>query len=252
MRIIIALLLLAASLPGCGKKGPLIPPEALVPAAVRELQVRQQGNEFRISWIAPSREQGGRPLKDLAGFRLLRRDLAGDGSDCAACADAWRLLSAIDLDYPGETRQLGGSFLHFDRGLTVGSGYQYRLLAFSRSGGISQPATSAVRTLQPTVAPPAITAQILPAAVRLAFDYTPPAGAKLLGFNVYRRQAGGERPLLPLNGTPIGGSSWDDQQLDFGKRYRYQATALVEVGGETVESLPSPELEVLFTLQELR
>ena len=58
------LLLLAA----CGRRGALLPPEALLPAPVADLQVAQRGEAFELSWSRPTTTDKGRPLKDLAGF----------------------------------------------------------------------------------------------------------------------------------------------------------------------------------------
>jgi predicted small lipoprotein YifL len=234
---------------GCGKKGPLIPPEALVPATVTELRVQQQGGEFRITWQAPTKEQNGRPLRDLAGFRLLRRDILNDGSDCAACPDSWKQLVVIDPDL---AQRSGPNFIYRDYGVSTGSVSQYRLLALSRSGGSSQAATSRPRKLQPVIPAPAAKATALPASIEISVTCTVPAAAKLLGFNIYRRLNATEPVLMPLNGIPIPQAVWEDQQLQFGQTYRYSVTALVETGGETVESLPSPEVEILFTRQEIR
>lgn len=252
VKTIASLLLAALVLAGCGKKGQLIPPEALVPAPVTNLNVLQKGADFRITWLAPTKEQGGRPLRDLAGFSLLRRDLAKDGNNCAACAESWKLLTAIDLDLPlKETKKSGATFIYVDRGLPEGSTSQYRLLALSRSGGSSSPAVSPFKTVLPPIPAPKIKALQLPASISITFTFAPPAGAKLLGFNIYRRQETVEPLLLPLNGAPIPAATWEDQQLQFGQTYRYSATALVETGGELVESLPSAEIELLFSLQEI-
>lgn len=252
MKALLKILLLLLLLSACGRKGALLPPEALVPAAVQDLQVQQTGEEFRISWSAPGKEKGGRPLRDLSGFKLLRRTVTADGSDCASCPDSWQLLTTVDLALPGQTVQGGGWFSYRDRGLPPGSKSQYRLLALSRSGGISSPATSPVKKLQPLVTPPGLKGAVLPAGIRLEFDFTAVAPAKLVGFNVYRRSTAKEAATLPLNSRPIVQSFWDDQQIEFGRTYRYSAAALVELEGEIVESLPSPEVELLFTQQELR
>jgi len=239
-------------LSGCGRKGPLLPPDALVPAAVQDLTVQQQGEEFRVSWSAPSKEKGGRPLRDLAGFRLYRRNIAGDGSDCSSCPDSWKLLTSIDLDMPGITRQSGAPFSYRDKVPATGSTSQYRLLAVSRSGGVSAPATSPLKKLHPVILPPTLQAAVLPAAVRLEIGYSPVGKAKVAGFNVYRRLNQNDPAPFPLNSAPLGQAVWEDQQVEFGRSYRYSATVLLEQEGEIVESLPSAEVELLFTLQELR
>ena len=140
----------------------------------------RQGRDFRITWQAPGKEQGGRPLRDLAGFRLQRRDILGDGNDCAACPDSWKLLTAIDLDFPGETQKerLAPSST-YDRELPPGSTSQYQLLALSRSGGSSSPATSPLKKMLPRRRRSGYQGG---AAARfdraLTFTFTPPAGGK--------------------------------------------------------------------------
>jgi predicted small lipoprotein YifL len=245
------LLILVIALSGCGRKGPLIPPEALVPATVNNLAVLQQGADLRLDWTAPSREKGGRALRDLTGFRLQRRDLAGDGSDCALCEETWKLLTNIDVELPGATRRQGSDFTYFDRGLPVGSTVQYRLTALSRSGGKSDPATSKQLKVLPPVAAPAITATATAEGVGIAFTFAVPPGAKLRGYHVYRRQDPDEEPSRPFTGQPVAGPLWLDRQVQPGQSYRYRATALVESGGETVESLPSAEAGIAFALPEL-
>jgi len=246
--LILTLLLFSA----CGKKGALMPPEALVPAAVQNLKVQQSGEALRISWSAPSKEKGGRPLRDLAGFRLLKRIIAGDGTDCAACPESWLLLAAVDSDNPGETIKNGSTFISYDRSIPVGQTSQFRLVALSKSGGFSAPVTSPLVKFQPPVPAPGIKGAVLPASVKLEFTFVPPADAKLTGFNVYRRTDKTMPALLPLNPAPLPESAWEDTGVEFDRSYSYSATALVVVNGATVESLRSEEIDLLFKLQELR
>jgi len=252
MKKLIYILLAALALTACGKKGPLIPPEALVPAAVANLQVQQQAGDFRVSWSAPTKEQGGRPLRDLAGFQLLRRQLLPGDTDCAACPDAWQLLTAVDLDLPAGVQRSGDLYIYLDRAIKPTTSNQYRLLATSRSGGVSRPATSALKKIHPPPPPPLLTATATPATVRLELapggEQTPAA----IGFNIYRRLAGKEPQPLPLNPAPVTGPVWEDQRVEYGATYRYAATAVVRIDGDTVESSPSAEVEVVFTLPELR
>jgi hypothetical protein len=161
-------------------------------------------------------------------------------------------LGPIDLDFPGETRQAGSTFFYFDRGPKAGRVSQYRLQALSRSGGSSAPAVSGQRQVVPAVAAPAIRAEALTASIRITLNFTAPAGAKLLGFNIYRRSGSDGPQLLPLNSAPLPHATWEDQQLQFGQTYRYSATALVAIAGESVESLASAEVSLPFTLQDIR
>lgn len=245
-------LILLSILAGCGRKGALLPPEALVPAAVQDLKVQQSGNEFRLTWSAPDREKGGRPLRDLSGFRLYKRIIAGDGSDCSECPDAWNLLASVDAANPQGAGRSGPVFTHFDREIPSGQTSQYRLVAFSNSGGVSPPATSPLRKFRSPLPPPALKAAALPASIRLDFAYPADGQNRVAGFNVYRRQDKKTAPLLPVNPLPIKETVWEDMQVAFGQSYSYSATALLEINGETVESLRSPEIDLNFNLQELR
>ena len=252
MKLLVYLFLFSAVLAACGRKGPLIPPEALVPAAVDTLTVQQQGGDFLVSWSAPGKEQGGRPLRDLAGFQLLRHQLLPGEADCSACTDAWQLLVTVDLDLPVGVQQSGGRYLYRDTTVTAGAGQQYRILATSRSGGISRPATSPVKKIHPAPLPPALQAGLTPTGISLTLATPAPAGPDFAGFNLYRRTPQGVADPLPLNRAPITGPTWEDQLVEFGTSYRYRATTLIKTEGDLVESTPSPEVEILFVQQELR
>lgn len=252
MKRYIKILSLFFFLVACGRKGALVPPEALVPATVDSLRVEQQGGDFRVSWRAPGKEQSGRPLRDLAGFQLLRRQILPGEPDCAACSDAWQLLAAVDLDLPRNVEQREGVYLYRDSGVKPGTDTQYRLVALSKSGGVSRPATSPVRKLLPVPPAPTLTATTTPTSVTLELDPGTMAGSPFAGFNLYRRGAGDDPALFPINPAPITARSYEDQRVDYGRTYRYSATTVVKVGDDLAESLPSQEIEVLFTEPELR
>lgn len=248
LTLILALLLCSA----CGKKGALMPPEALVPAAVHNLKVQQSGEALRITWSAPAKEKGGRPLRDLAGFRLFKRITAGDGTDCSACPETWQLLATVDSANPGETAKSGATFIKYDNNVPVGQTSQFRLVALSKSGGFSAPATSPLVKFHPPLPAPGLKGEVLPASIKLEFTFVPPPNSRLAGFNLYRRTAKTAPALLPINSAPLPGSVFEDTGVEFDRSYSYSATALVVVNGETVESLRSAEIDVLFKLQELR
>ncbi|HJV66397.1 MAG TPA: hypothetical protein VJ550_11730, partial [Geomonas sp.] len=121
--VLLPLLLLS----GCGKKGPLIPPEALSPAPVLDLAVAQKGGGFQVSWSAPSRQESGERLTDLAGFLLFRRPVLPPAEDCEECPTAYTQLLQVYVDYPQGVTKLGNRYLYADYDLLEGKTYQYKV-----------------------------------------------------------------------------------------------------------------------------
>ncbi|MGA2151250.1 MAG: lipoprotein, partial [Geobacteraceae bacterium] len=95
-------------LAGCGRKGRLIPPEALRPAPVSDLQIAQKGESFQVYWSQPAEGEGKRPIKDLAGFHLFKREVLPPDEDCESCPNAYKSLKIVDLDYLQDVRRVGG------------------------------------------------------------------------------------------------------------------------------------------------
>ena len=147
--IVLSLVLFLAA---CGKKGPLIYPEAQVPVAITDLKVEQQGERFLISWSQPGREEGGERLRNLAGFRLFRREVLPPAEDCEECPTAYRLIRAVDVEYLRDAVRLGSGYLTADADLAEGKTYQYKIVSFKRDGTESGPSNKARKKM---AAPPA-------------------------------------------------------------------------------------------------
>jgi predicted small lipoprotein YifL len=249
-RLILALII-GALFAGCGKKGALIPPEALVPAAITDLQVEQRGGEFRLSWSAPDKEEGGLPLRDLSGFQLARREVLPAGQDCPACPDSWRLLSAIDLAYLQEVRRSGKRFYYTDRELRPAFSYQYQVTSVNRPGAVSKPSNRPTRKAVEPPLPPMLQAQPAPSGIQLEFVALPvPSREALVGYNIYRQRPGEPLPLTPLNLQPVTDHTYEDQQVTPGVTYQYTVRTLARSDGELVESAPSNEVSAVFVLPE--
>lgn len=236
-------------LSGCGKKGALIPPEALAPAPVSDLALAQKGGRFQVSWSAPSKEEGGATLKDLAGFQLFKRMLLPPAQDCETCPSAYSQLARIDLDYLQGVRRVGNLFLVDDGDLKQGKSYQYKVRSFTTDGTQSRDSNVVRRSAVTAPLPPVLEALSSETGVVLAFVALPPEEGTLIGYNVYRSKMA-ETPatspaelISPLNATPITGTTFEDKGLLIGVRYSYIVTTLAAVNGETVESAPSNRAE---------
>jgi len=224
-------------LAGCGRKGPLKPPEALVPAPVADLRVVQQGGQFLVSWSRPSGEEGGGALRDLARFLLFRREILPPGEDCEECADAYRLLRSIDLEYPRGVTVSGGRYFLHDADLTEGTTYRYKVLSLKQDGTASRASNRADAKNVVPPQPPAVTAASSLSGVVLTWKgVAPPPEGRIEGYNVYRKEEGDKLSLLPLNGTPVTEATFTDTHLEWGKQYDYAVRTVARIAGGTVES----------------
>ncbi len=236
---------------GCGKKGNLVPPEALVPAPVADLKVEQQGERFMVSWSRPAREEGGGALKDLGGFRLYRRELLPPGEDCEACANAYRLVASVDLEYPQGVLARGGRFFFLDDEPAAGKGYRYKVVSYKRDGTLSRDSNRSGRKKVAPPRPPVV--QALPSPSGVVLDWQAPqapANGRIEGYNVYRKRGDEGVYLAPLNGAPLRETTFEDTRLVRGVRYDYAVRAVATSEGETVESDLSNEAEGALTEPE--
>lgn len=231
-------------LAGCGKKGALMPPEALVPASIADLHVEQQGGQFVVFWSAPKSEQGGRPLKDLAGFQLFKREVLPPGEDCEECPTAYRLVKKVDLDYPQGIEVAGNRYLFRDSDLTEGQTYRYKVLSLKKDGTVSRASNKAGRKKVAAPLPPVLKGKSTPTAIVLAWSRAAaPANGRIEGYAVYRKPKEERNYYAPLNSKPLTATNFDDTQLEWGKQYDYAVRTVGVVGGETVESELSNEIQ---------
>lgn len=233
---------LALILAACGRRGPLVPPEAMVPAPVTTLQVEQKGERFLVSWPLPSREQAGGPLKDLAGFRLFRREVLPSGEDCEECVSAYKLIATVELDYLQGVIRSGNFFTYSDGEPTVGKTYQYKIISFKTDGSESKPSNLARRKRVPPPLPPAnVRAAATSTEITISWEpaAAPPKGA-ITGYLLYRRK--GDSPPQQITAIPLPQTAYEDLGLERGAPCRYTVRSVARVEGEVVESDLSGEV----------
>lgn len=247
--LLISLSLLIA---GCGKRGPLVAPEALVPAPVKDLRVEQKGNRYQVCWSAPGKEEWGGPLTDLAGFRVFRREVLPPEEDCETCPTAYRQVKTVDPEYLQDVLRFGSLYCFFDNGLTDGKTYQYKVISVDAEGSESKDSNKARRKKAPQVPAPGLSAVPAPRGVMLQWKQPEiPRGGVLEGFAVYRRQEGEEfMPLSPLAVVKADAPGFEDPAMEHGMLYRYAVRTVALFDGETVESDLSNEVEGKFSLSE--
>lgn len=235
--VIVGFFLLAA----CGKKGPLVPPESFAPAPVSALSVEQKEDAFYVSWPAPSKDEAGRPLKELAGFRVFRRPVLPPDQDCEECPTAYTLVKTVDLEYPQDVRFYNNRYVFADRNVTNGVTYQYKVVSFRKDGSESAASNRARRAKVAAPPAPHLSAAAGPTSVVLQWEIPAGTVGKPAGAYVYRRRGEDVSTLVLLTPTPVVERQYEDLRLERGVTYVYTVRAVVDIDGMTIESAVSNE-----------
>jgi hypothetical protein len=135
--IFYSLLLLALGLPlsGCGKKGPPLAPELVIPETIRNLTARQDKAGVALTWSRPERYVDGKSLTDLTSFVIFRKDIS---PSCADCPVAYRPLTTVDVeDREKFVKQKQYRFI--DDQAQAKMIYRYRVSSQLKDGSLSEP-----------------------------------------------------------------------------------------------------------------
>jgi predicted small lipoprotein YifL len=250
--LLISIVLLSAS--GCGKKGPLLYPDMLVPAAVSSLTASQSGANVKIAFQLPDKDLAGRQLRDLAGATVFKRvESSLQQPDCPACTDDFRLFRKVYLDLPETTQIYGNKVVLLDGETRINTAYSYYVVPFQRdntAGANSAPVR--VRVTPPPL-PPVL--QVLSAITEIKLEFVAPAPEEgsFVGYNVYRSAKNEPMPYLPLNNEPLKDTVYVDSGLERKVTYRYVVRAVVRMPwGGIAESGASNEAEGALKEEEER
>lgn len=246
MRLFAVLLCLVLAIAGCGKKGPLVYPEMLVPGVSSNIMVNQFGSSLKISFVLPSKDLAGRKLTALSGVSVFKRDVpASHGPGCSSCTADFTLFRKINLDLlQSGTQRYGNSLVLLDEGVTAGRIYTYRVSVTTNDnleGALSAPASA---EMIGATLPPVLQIVNQPTDVKLEFLGLPPNAGMIVGYNVYRAVKGEAYSFIPLNYELVEGKHFVDAGLDRDTTYVYRVRSIARLlSGSIVESNPSNEVE---------
>lgn len=213
-------------------KGRPIPPEALVPAPVERITLRQQGEGILLEWEGVSRERSGRPLESPPGYRIRRISRMPGETVCTRCDDLWREVATVPPAAP--TRLL-------DTPLPPGTSHRYRIATVDAKGVEGTPTDTPPFTVAPPLPPPRLELRPEGGGVRITIHSPGPHPVRHLV--VRRDERGGERLLTP---QPLAETTLFDDTVIPGRRYGYRARAVTEIDGRPVESSFSEEASLDF------
>ncbi len=178
---------------------------------------------LELSWPQPTTSLSGRPLHDLAGYRVFRSDTSKGPFDLRGETPAARFR---DPDF-----QFEHSYFYRVRALfkSEGAGGSGSQLAESEE---SKPCAITPRDTFPPAAPAGLNAISTGAGVELIWNAN--TQLDLAGYNVYRRD--GEGAPHKLNSGLVGTPLYRDTTAEAGRRYAYWVTAVDSAGNESTSS----------------
>jgi predicted small lipoprotein YifL len=243
-----ALVLLAISAAGCGKKGPLKPPEPRGPTSPKEVTARQTGDVVEISFLAPA-PRGSNPSQQPILAELVRVAY-GPGLHPPQDPDAFRRTGAVVAQIEGDPLGSGSRLRFRDPSWRDLSGngvdwtLRYGVRVRDRRG---RPSPLVVAPDLVPVAPPPVpfglAAEATADGIRLRWD--PPETGGSTKYNVYRAERGDPFGERPLNREALASAEYLDADVTLGKSYRYVVRSALFEGPPFRESASSPEVDVL-------
>jgi len=227
---------------GCGKKGPPLPPDTLVPEAVAGLYAEGRPGGLLISWFLPEENSDGSGLVDLAGFKLYKRK---DNEKCPDCPSYFPEYFEIDLELREGYYLKGKSFYFMDGLVDDGGSYSYKVAPFNKSGyfgDFSDVLDAEFRS--PPKAPAGLEASPGDMTVRLRWPPFPLRyeDAYFAGYRVYRTLQKGDYQDAPLNRAPLLEEHFTDIGVKNNSNYYYVVRVLIKSGETYIEGASSEEV----------
>jgi fibronectin type 3 domain-containing protein len=215
---------------GCGRKGPPVSLDRIVPEATTDLEASVRGGRVILEWSLPKENTDGSKLVDLQGFTVLRGSF--EGEECRGCPERLAPIAEVDLA-SGERYVIGTNRVFWvDKGFRAGRTYGYRVLAFNRRGHFSG-GSNKVEVLWdvPPPAPKHVRAVTGDGMVELKWAPVEEA----VGYNLYRGKGEKDFPLHPLNPDPIEDTHYRDTQVVNDRNYRYAVRSVSKAGETLIE-----------------
>lgn len=130
---------------GCGKKGEPRAPELAMPQLIRNLAAKPDRNGIVLTWSRPTEYVDGKPLTDLTGFVIFRKDLS---PTCPECPVPYRPLTAVNVeDREKFVKQKQYRFI--DENAQAQMIYRYRVSSQLKDGSLSNPSNEVEVTRGP-------------------------------------------------------------------------------------------------------
>lgn len=230
----------------CGKKGALIYPDLLAPAAASAVSAMQSGALVKLQFALPGKDRGGRPVQNIVGAKISRRATeTAQKNVCRSCMSDYLLFRTLYLDHlTADSQRFGNRLIFSDNEVSAGNTYSYSIVPFTLDGIEGALSLTADVAIIPPLPAPGLTIESFPTEIKLLLRSQPPIDGQLLGYNLYRTSAAEQKSYQPLTSEPVKGNEYLDTSLERSVKYHYSArTVIMLPAGSLVESAESVEVE---------
>jgi len=257
--VTLALALAAAlSYPGCGKKGPPLPPVRILPRPAQNVHVRQAGGDIVVEATLSLTRTDGTPLGPGATVRILRMPptatlrpgMVSARYLVATFQKEAKLVGALTGSALQQAVSDGHLVFHDSEALTEpgaakGGHFMYGIQVVDTGGeksAVTVPIDIELSEAPPT--PVRLTVETAEGEVRLRWEPGDPDRKGEL-YNIYRgTTTDASEPRAPLNSTPTPDHAYADRSFQYGETYRYFVRALAAPPPPLRESPPCAAVEV--------
>ncbi len=233
-----ACLLIGASLlftGGCGYKNHPVPPDTVVPEAIKDLRFDADAKGVKLSWSFPVETIKGSDIEDLASFELFRAEMPLKDY-CGTCP----IPFAEPLEQPGGVTKEDGKKRKAVYVLTgLRPGYKYFFKVRSRTSWFAESADSNIITFiwnVPAKAPEGLAAKA--GNRQVVLNWQPVTALqdgglidKPLQYQIMRSTGGKEFEKIDVVER---GTSFVDQNVVNKQKYAYQVQSQLKIGREIV------------------
>jgi predicted small lipoprotein YifL len=119
-------------LPGCGKKGPPIPPRQKPVPAVSDLKYSIDGDILTLTWTIPREKEKEKTA--FNGFIVYRSKKPISDSPCKNCPKLFQKVSDIPVDITNDTPGYENKNIEYREEIEKGFVYTYKVVLYTKSG----------------------------------------------------------------------------------------------------------------------
>lgn len=234
----------------CGKVGPPLPPEVLVPKPITDLASAQVGHEIKLTWTLPTLNTNGSKATTIQRIEVYRQIQPSTEPPPKAeqILNQFRGSKVISIDMTHlDAFTERGRVIFVDKfpGIspeTLSSNrFSYAVKVLNKKRQEAGFSNVVIRQYLP-VPPPIPHIDFKAEETKIILTWSaPPSGIALAGYNVYRSDQGKLHPPTLLNTAPVQDTRFEDQNFQFGTTYSYTVRSVVKRDTVTAESFDSPE-----------